>query len=445
MPPTKELVLNRVVHNIRALKVLLGPLLLMPMQTLLSFVSILLENCSDAALNQLLSAYLEHGARGRGTKGKRESLMYRAYLLIRGVAFETMKCEMVFQGVRYRPEEVDHIMFTMGQMFQATKAPDLKKHEGVEEKLKGYQMKHGRSDTWLNQLRKTNSLVTHPFMVAWLCEYNRNAHKDAPPTEPTQLVLGNELVLTEEEEGDLLVRLRGLYGSQQPDWCLYNATIEVKELKRLDPEQEDPKAKYLNSDIIMAYFEILWDAFRRIERFEHGQMFMSDFLYTKLNGDGLNMDTWARWAKRAKLNFKKWFKLDLGEGLTKVTKIYCPCNVLAGTHWGLAVVDLQEKIVLYYDSLLHKGAEEIESVRENLKKLIPLVRPDDDASSWGFNQVQVPRQTNGFDCGLYVCKFARCLAFGETIADHHVSQIRYRVMKEILERTVEGSPPPISS
>jgi sentrin-specific protease 1 len=236
-----------------------------------------------------------------------------------------------------------------------------------------------------------------------------------------------------------------MYGSKMPDWGLYNATIEVKELKRLDPDQEDPKAKYLNSDIIMAYFEILWDAFQRTEKFEHRQMYMNNYLYTKLNNDEMSMKLWERWAKRAEANFKNWFNLDLGVGLSKVTKIYFPCNVLSNMHWGLAVVDLQEQVVFYYDSLLDERAQEINTIEENLKKLIPLVRPDDDASSWGFNQVQVPRQTNGFDCGLYVCKFARCLAFGETIADHHVSQIRYRVMKEILEKTVEGSPPPISS
>ncbi|KAK3933235.1 Sentrin-specific protease 1 [Frankliniella fusca] len=81
------------------------------------------------------------------------------------------------------------------------------------------------------------------------------------------------------------------------------------------------------------------------------------------------------------------------------------CN---NDHWSLVFVDVNKKKITAYDSLKRKH----HGVLELLKRYF------EEVGSWSTGHAEaedIPRQSNAYDCGVFICMYAKCLAQGENM------------------------------
>jgi Ulp1 family protease len=193
---------------------------------------------------------------------------------------------------------------------------------------------------------------------------------------------------------------------------------------------------------------------------------------------------------------KYWTKKDPSKNLFEYDHVMIPIN-LNNNHWSLVTVDLINKKFLYYDSLENNISgyrvmndlttlftEYVSRVKENKEeecglgcgkkkfsdkyeeeatnKLSTTINSStcinnnclfksnansDDcqsesesdidmmASFWKFKIASVPKQTNGYDCGVFMCKIMDYLARDELInfTQDDIKYFRYLMGREIME------------
>jgi sentrin-specific protease 1 len=112
--------------------------------------------------------------------------------------------------------------------------------------------------------------------------------------------------------------------------------------------------------------------------------------------------------------------------------------VSLGTHWTLAVVNFKEKRFEYYDSLGAANQKCIDALRKWIqdesadKKKKPF-----DISDWtDYSPLEIPHQVNGWDCGVFMCRYADCQTRD---VDYDFSQaempyFRRRMILEIVQK-----------
>uniref|UniRef100_A0A915DEM9 Ubiquitin-like protease family profile domain-containing protein n=1 Tax=Ditylenchus dipsaci TaxID=166011 RepID=A0A915DEM9_9BILA len=110
------------------------------------------------------------------------------------------------------------------------------------------------------------------------------------------------------------------------------------------------------------------------------------------------------------------------------------------THWSLAVIDMQNQSIEYYDSMLTNRADYVlllkqyiifESLDKRKSKL--------DLESWKFGtKYNIPKQSNGSDCGVFVCRFADYISQRKQInfEQIHMKYFRRRMVYEICTGTL---------
>mmetsp|Transcript_23014 Transcript_23014/g.54619 ORF Transcript_23014/g.54619 Transcript_23014/m.54619 type:complete len:556 (+) Transcript_23014:112-1779(+) len=177
---------------------------------------------------------------------------------------------------------------------------------------------------------------------------------------------------------------------------------------------------WLNGDIIDAFFKLLKKRDKNLNGDCADCGFLTSYFYTKLtegapaSTDMYNYETVNKWGTSAGGIFGK--------------KVYVPVN-LDRNHWILAMMDARietnGKTVELFDSCRRKNkAEKHGAVTANLtryladehlhKQKAPL-----NISQWtmlGTNR-EAPIQTNGFDCGVFVCMYAYFLTLGNGPAE----------------------------
>lgn len=94
--------------------------------------------------------------------------------------------------------------------------------------------------------------------------------------------------------------------------------------------------------------------------------------------------------------------------------ILTPCNEPGSKHWFLLVTKPKEKQMLVLDSLA--GSFIKPSTARAMDKMWSVVKElDEDVNEWEWSfhtntPRDIPQQQNGFDCGVFVCAYARNLA-----------------------------------
>lgn len=94
--------------------------------------------------------------------------------------------------------------------------------------------------------------------------------------------------------------------------------------------------------------------------------------------------------------------------------ILTPCNEPGSKHWFLLVTKPKEKQLLVLDSLA--GSFIKPSTARAMDKMWSVVKElDEDVNEWEWSfhtntPRDIPQQQNGFDCGVFVCAYARNLA-----------------------------------
>lgn len=146
---------------------------------------------------------------------------------------------------------------------------------------------------------------------------------------------------------------------------------------------------------------------------------MNSHFYTKLLREGC--DKVHRWSKRVDL-----FSSDM---------IFIP--VCKSHHWTLAVVDFRAKRLEHYDSLGKGDCEIFGPIREwlNYEHCLRHDAPFDVGGlGWTLAHVECcASQTNGYDCGVYVCEFMNCISGGRpiTCTQSQMTDIRRRIILEL--------------
>ncbi|KAJ1346950.1 hypothetical protein KIN20_001885 [Parelaphostrongylus tenuis] len=112
-------------------------------------------------------------------------------------------------------------------------------------------------------------------------------------------------------------------------------------------------------------------------------------------------------------------------------------------HWCLAVIDFLEKRIDYYDSLLGRNQECLDILKNYLNEEYKDKKKQIfDFKRWNFNlRTDIPRQMNGSDCGVYLCKFAEFVSRRAPIVftQEHMPYYRQRMVYELVrKKTVIG-------
>ncbi|MES1907584.1 MAG: hypothetical protein MHM6MM_000676 [Cercozoa sp. M6MM] len=239
-------------------------------------------------------------------------------------------------------------------------------------------------------------------------------------------------------EADSAAEQRAL-SSAGPIVTKFNIAILPEHMQRLCPGQ------WLNDELVNFYMSMInersnafkWTSGKtkpEITRKDGIKVFAwSSFFYERLSRNGYTFKNVARWTKKQHVDV---FALDL---------MIVPIN-RSNVHWTMATVDFRDKTVRYYDSMHNDGAD----VRENLlsflqDEFVNTRRPHRceelgvaeipfDRSEWTTEAAKCPKQSNGFDCGMFVCKFADFLSDElpvEEVTQERMTYFRKRAYAEI--------------
>jgi sentrin-specific protease 1 len=140
-------------------------------------------------------------------------------------------------------------------------------------------------------------------------------------------------------------------------------------------------------------------------------------------------------------NVQKWTSIEkLGYDILDREKIFIPVNQ-GNNHWVLVVVDLLKRTVSYYDSFGEKDVECTTNVVKWIKNVYS--KQNDAERKWNVIYVSNPKQSNKYDCGVFVCKYAEYAALGCKIdfEESNMEYFRRRILIDALEAgsSEEGS------
>ncbi len=96
-----------------------------------------------------------------------------------------------------------------------------------------------------------------------------------------------------------------------------------------------------------------------------------------------------------------------GEKLLEVDSVFVP--ICQGSHWTMGVVRPVAKTIEYFDSMGGSPRTFISQMRAWLQHQLGELY---HAEEWTEPRTACARQTNGYDCGVFVCTNAFCVAMG---------------------------------
>ncbi|KAK4301541.1 hypothetical protein Pmani_026319 [Petrolisthes manimaculis] len=174
---------------------------------------------------------------------------------------------------------------------------------------------------------------------------------------------------------------------------------------------------WLNDEVVNFYMNLLMERGKN-DNFPNVYAF-NTFFYPKLVKTGFS--SVRRWTRKVDL-----FSHDL---------LLIPIHL--GVHWCMATIDLRNKCVRYYDSMLADNNKCLEALYNYMKeehqdkKSSPL-----DMSEWTVENVKdIPQQMNGSDCGMFACMFAEYLSRDGPITfdQQHMPYFRRKMVYEIVK------------
>ncbi|KAK3737854.1 hypothetical protein QZH41_015781 [Actinostola sp. cb2023] len=123
-----------------------------------------------------------------------------------------------------------------------------------------------------------------------------------------------------------------------------------------------------------------------------------------------------------------------------------PCNNGQSKHWFLGVVLPKERCIIVLDSL--PGPHVKPCATRRVEKMISFLQLADqsvDIKNWSFyanKPCEIPQQENGFDCGIFTCLYARCLATRcSMVTQQHIPAYRQLMIQELHQKSLSPLPP----
>lgn len=131
--------------------------------------------------------------------------------------------------------------------------------------------------------------------------------------------------------------------------------------------------------------------------------------------------------------------------------VLVPCNTVNSKHWFLLAALPKQKQIVIMDSLQGSSVKPTHKVAvRKMWKLLKEIDPslDDETTEWSFvsnANGQLPQQENGYDCGVYVCIYARCLLglSGAAVSSDSIPSFRKQMLLELHKMKVEDKLQPI--
>ena len=135
---------------------------------------------------------------------------------------------------------------------------------------------------------------------------------------------------------------------------------------------------------------------------------------------------------------KRW-SLQKNIKLLDFDKVFIPVHV-HGNHWCLAVINFLDRRFEYYDSLMGRPAPDLfprlrEYVVQEAKAYSDC--PNYNLEGWEeYVPQNIPHQDNGYDCAVYMCRYADYLSDGldlpERFQDQEIRRFRRRMLVQII-------------
>ena len=202
---------------------------------------------------------------------------------------------------------------------------------------------------------------------------------------------------------------------------VHGIAVTRQEIQRLLP------GAWLTDNLLNVYCQYLLQA--RQERYAKRNRwpcctFFSTFFYTRLTAtaDGYDYAGVRRWTRTL-------------SGYPSQLLVF-PIN-LGNVHWTLAVADLRNCELRYYDSMGGSGETVLAALQRWLRdeaadKQWIGTRMDD--TPWRWKHPTVPQQHNGHDCGVFAAQFAELVCRDQPVYfdARKMNQVRRRMALEIL-------------
>ncbi|XP_009975759.1 PREDICTED: LOW QUALITY PROTEIN: sentrin-specific protease 2 [Tauraco erythrolophus] len=219
--------------------------------------------------------------------------------------------------------------------------------------------------------------------------------------------------LTEAMEREVVAA----FGRGQPDEIMSSA-FKLKVTR--EDIQTLSNLRWLNDMVINFYMSLLMERSKK-EGYPAVHAF-STFFYPKLISGGYKAV--KRWSRDVDL-----FKQDL---------IFVPVHMRL--HWTLVVIDIRKKTIKYFDSMGQKGGKTCETVFQyNLNESRERRNLELTFSEWTLRSMEsyeIPQQSNGSDCGVFMCKFADYISRDKpiTFTQSHMPYFRKKMVWEIIHQ-----------
>jgi sentrin-specific protease 1 len=236
-----------------------------------------------------------------------------------------------------------------------------------------------------------------------------------PPPRPAYMLLSNEDRLLAN------MFLAANHGGAEVVTEINNIELTKEKLVCLDDKQ------WLNDEVINGYFDLLR------QHYAPRVYLWNSFFWLKLSndGNGYNYKAVQRWTTRKKID------------IFSVERMIVPMNI-GKNHWALGVVDLKNKKIQYFDSLaegcVHNGfANYMKKYLTDEWKDKKPDQPAPDFFEFETPLVYPPQQSNSFDCGVFTCMNAECLAAGRDWLDFDQTMIpdmRRKILQQIRNNSI---------
>ncbi|KAF9315517.1 SUMO1 sentrin specific peptidase 1 [Podila horticola] len=244
-----------------------------------------------------------------------------------------------------------------------------------------------------------------------VAEHERIERELSEELEPKQEQL---MPLSKDEVKKVQTALSDGYGQVVEG---FNVSIMKKDIHTLRP------GEWLNDEVINFYGQLIMARNKESTALPKVHVF-STFFYKTLSESGY--DKVRRWTKKVNV-----FAMDY-----LLVPIHC-----SGNHWTSAVIDMKKKQVEYYDSLLGNNPKCFLILRDYLDRESQdkLKKPFDSTGWENVCPKDIPRQQNGYDCGVFTCTFIERKSRGMSKFDfsqQNMPLLRQKIVLNIINKSL---------
>lgn len=114
--------------------------------------------------------------------------------------------------------------------------------------------------------------------------------------------------------------------------------------------------------------------------------------------------------------------------------IFIPVNQ-SNAHWALVSVSCRDQTIKYYDSLQGNNGGTLKMLHD-LFLSASIHQNGSKTEDWKMEVCSdLPTQTNNFDCGVFLCQYAYCIASGQTfdVMTGNTDHLRPTMHRELSE------------